>query len=169
MKWFMPKIPLVDDNDQLLRYIEKKAIAPGDIYRVSALWVQNSNGESLLARRAESKKLSPGKWGPAVAGTVEEGETYESNIIKEAKEEIGISGMTFVIGPKTRTDVAGEGSWFAQWFTVNLNKKADDFTIEPKEVAEVRWWKTQELKQEVMQHPERFVPNMKRYVESFCK
>ena len=27
----------------------------------------------------------PGKWGPAVAGTVEEGESYEENIIKEAE------------------------------------------------------------------------------------
>ena len=39
---------------------------------------------------AFDKKYDPGKWGPSAAGTVEEGETYQSNIIKELQEEIGL-------------------------------------------------------------------------------
>ena len=40
--------------------------------------------------------MRPEVWGPAVSGTNEEGETYDSNIIKEAQEEIGLTGYTLI-------------------------------------------------------------------------
>ena len=84
------EIQIVDENDVLKCIEDSKNLDEGDIWRISALWVKNSKGEILLARRSYSKRLSPGKWGPAAAGTLEPDETYDSNILKEAKEEIGL-------------------------------------------------------------------------------
>jgi NADH pyrophosphatase NudC (nudix superfamily) len=41
-----------------------------------------------LTQRAATKKNDPDKRTSAVAGTVEKGETFETNIIKETQEEI---------------------------------------------------------------------------------
>ena len=82
------RIPIVDENDNVIKNIDAGEKKPGEISRVSALWVTSEEGEILLAQRAVTKKRDPGCWGPAVAGTVEEDETYEDNIIKEAEEEI---------------------------------------------------------------------------------
>lgn len=85
------RIQIVNENDEYIGAKERSEIDHGtDIYRVSALWLINSLGQVLLAKRAATKDHSPGKWGPAVAGTVEESETYDENIRKEAKEEIGL-------------------------------------------------------------------------------
>ena len=90
-----PKTIIVNENDEIIGYKGKGTLEKSDIYRVSALWIQNSKGDILLAQRKLTKKHSPGKWGPAVAGTNDEGESYESNIIKETEEEIGLKGYGF--------------------------------------------------------------------------
>lgn len=90
------KLPtvIVNENDEIIGHKLREEVDPkNDIYRVSALWVTNSAGDVLIAQRKLTKKHAPGKWEPAVAGTVEKGETDESNIYKEAQEEIGLSGF----------------------------------------------------------------------------
>jgi len=88
------KIIIVDENDNPIGLKERGTLDyDKDIYRVSALWITNSKGQILIARRALTKKQNPGKWGPGVAGTIDEGETYDSNIIKEAKEELGLQNI----------------------------------------------------------------------------
>lgn len=75
------KIQIVDDQDQFIGLKERNEVDyKSDIYRVSALWLTNSKGQTLLAKRAAVKDKDPGKWGPAVAGTIDEGETYDENI-----------------------------------------------------------------------------------------
>lgn len=80
------RIPIVNEQDEIIGYKDRKDRNTVDITRITGLWLWNEKGEVLLAQRALSKDINPGLWGPAVAGTVEEGETYESNIIKEAEE-----------------------------------------------------------------------------------
>ena len=87
-------IPIVNEQDEIIEYKDIRNRNPKEICRVSAIWLVDSDGNILLAQRAFSKKVDPGKWGPSVAGTVEKGETYEENIIKESKEEIGLTKNT---------------------------------------------------------------------------
>ena len=84
-----PKVIIVDENDNPigLKYREDIDYSK-DTYRCTGIWITNSNDEVLIAQRKFTKDKDPGKWGPAVAGTIEEGETYESNAYKEMKEEI---------------------------------------------------------------------------------
>jgi isopentenyldiphosphate isomerase len=115
------RIIIVNDQDQIIGYKERGTIAQEDIYRVSALWVTNSHGDILLAQRAFTKSHDPGKWGPAVAGTLDEGETYERNIIKETEEEIGLKNIVPILGPKVRE--RGKHNYFDQWYTLITDKK----------------------------------------------
>ncbi len=91
----MKKTIIVDENDKRIGLKIRRDIKQEEIYRVSALWIENSKGDVLLAQRSFDKKNNPGQWGTAVAGTVEEDEDYDLNIYKEAEEEIGLKGEKF--------------------------------------------------------------------------
>jgi isopentenyl-diphosphate Delta-isomerase len=150
------KIMVVDENDWELDP-ESRAVVDRDKlrYRVSALWLKNSNGQVLLARRALTKSHDPGKWGPAVAGTVEDGENYRRNIDREAFEELGITSTHFHKGPKTKHD--GEHRYFVQWFTAIINRPSHTFKIQKKEVAEVRWFSVPQIKKMFEERPQDFI------------
>ena len=105
------------------------------------------------------KKHHPGRWGPAVAGTNDVGENYESNIIKETEEEIGLKDCEFKLGKKKR--VSGEYNYFCQWYFVIVDKNLEDFTIQEDEVEEIRWFGRDELLNELNKYPDRFVNALK--------
>jgi isopentenyl-diphosphate delta-isomerase len=160
------EIIVVNEQDESIGYKDRYAIVKGDIYRVSALWLKNSRGDSLLARRALKKVYDPGKWGPAVAGTVEKDESYEINIHKEIEEEIGLKDVKPQLGPKVRMSSIGR-DYFVQWYTLELDKPAEEFIIDKEEVDQVKWFSPAELERAMDQDPEGFLKNMKRYTEIF--
>lgn len=157
-------IVIVNDQDEVIGHKERGTIVQADIYRVSALWVTNSRGDILLAQRKFTKKHDPGKWGPAVAGTIDQGETYESNIVKEAEEEIGLTNVKPALGPKRR--VTGEHNYFCQWYTLVIDKPADDLVIQEDEVEQVKWFTRSELEGELHEHPERYLDGMRWNMEN---
>ena len=132
------RIPIVDENDNIIEYRERDNRDVNAIYRVSSLWITNSKGEILLARRAWTKTHDPGKWGPAVAGTVEEGETYEENVIKETEEELGLQNIKPILGKKLRKRT--KWNYFTQQFNIILDKDISEFKIQENEVAEIKWF-----------------------------
>ncbi len=127
----------------------------------------NSKGEALLARRALSKSHDPGKWGPAVAGTVEKGESYEQNIYKEAEEELGIQGLKLEKEAKQR--IHGKHNFFDQWFAVNLDWDISKFMIQKEEVEEIRWFSKKEILETFEKNPSFFLPSAKQWIDLFCK
>lgn len=160
------KIQIVDSNDKVVEMKEREEINyETDIYRVSALWIINSQGKILLARRAFTKKQNPGKWGPAVAGTVDEGETYESNIIKETEEELGLKN----ISPEKAIKEFEKGMYkhFTQWFILKLEPDFDlkDLKIDEEEVAEIKWFSKQEIKD--LMDSDEVLNGMKKWIDLF--
>ncbi len=160
------KVQVVDENDNIIGYKERAEIDyKKDIYRISALWVTNSKGEILVAQRKLTKDKDPGMWDPAAAGTVEEYETYESNIYKEAQEEIGLTGETFLLGPKQRRFTPRQ--YFCQWYTVILDRDIKDFKIQEDELEQITWIPEEQLVQEVKENPEKWIPPMSEIIKTF--
>jgi len=161
------KIVIVDENDQLLGSKERNSLKNTDIYRVSGLWLTNPEGEILLAQRSFSKKHDPGKWGPAAAGTIEEGETYKDNIIKEAEEELGLKNLSFTEGPKLR--MSTDHQYFVQWFTSVIDKRTQDIKIQQKEVESVRWMTKEQLIRDFNLNPELYLKGAPHWIKIFCR
>lgn len=158
------KIQIVDDHDQLIGVKERTEVDyKTDIYRVSALWLTNSKGQTLLAKRAAVKDKDPNKWGPAVAGTIDEGETYDVNIYKEAEEEIGLTGVQFEKGPKIL--IKHPRTYFCQWYFVTLDRDVDSFVMQEDEVDELAWVEIEQLKQGLQSNPDKYVPAMPQIVD----
>lgn len=148
---------IVDENDNLIGHKWKEEFDPvRDIYRVSALWLRNSNQEVLLAQRGSKKKNGGGQWGPAVAGTLEYNETYEDNIVKEISEEIGLSGLKLQRGVKRYIEADGR-KYFCTYFYGTSNKPAEAFILEERAVEAVKWVSEEWLLDDMLRHPDVYV------------
>ncbi len=158
------RIPIVNEQDEIIGYKDRKDRNKTEITRISVLWLWNERGEVLFAQRGFNKKINPGLWGPAVAGTVEEGETYKSNIIKEAEEEIGLKNLKPIPGPMLRRNTSH--SYFAQWFVATVNSNYP-LVKQDSEVEAIKWFTKKELFKALEEKPEIFLPSMKESAEYY--
>lgn len=159
----MPLCPIVNDQDQIIGYKDRRELDSQDAYyRAAGLWLTNSKGQILIAQRHKNKAHHPGKWGPAAAGTVEQNETYESNIYKEAEEEIGLIGISFKIGPKMRTETPHKH--FTQWYSAICDWPLDRFLPQSTEVERVMWIDKNELEKDLSKNPNKYTPSMPAYL-----
>src|SRR5690606_27462830 len=127
-----PLIITVDEQDREIGAKPRERLSKDDIYRVAGLWLRNEKKEVLIARRAQAKRYSPGMWSMSSAGTVEEGESYETNVAKEVSEELGLAGLEFrkIGGPLYVED---ELRFFLQLFMAEI--PADTrFVLQEEEV-----------------------------------
>jgi len=159
---------VVDENDNIIGYKSKEDIDPqNEYYRVSALRLTNSRGEILIAQRSFSKSHNPWVRWPAVAGTVEKGESYEDNIKKETEEELGISDIQFTKWPKYK--IERERHYFWQRFFATIDKDISEFTFQKEEVEAIKRIYPEELKKDVELHPESYLKTMNSYIKEFTK
>lgn len=133
------KILIVDENDKVIGSKEREDVTKSDIYRVSSLWIMNGKGESLFAQRAFTKDKDPGEWGPAVSGTVEEGEDYYENVVKEADEELGLKDIQPVEVFKEKF-ISNGWRFFNKFYFLKYDCRVENFDIDKNEVAKVRWY-----------------------------
>jgi isopentenyldiphosphate isomerase len=161
------RIVIVDDQDNIIGTKSRGTLKPTDVHRVSALWVTNSKGQVLLAQRHHSKLHGGGKWASAVAGTVAKDETYESNIYKEAEEEIGLTGISFNQGPKLLIELH-DGRFFLQWFIVVLDRDLHSFHLQKSEVAKLAWVDRDEFQKDVEAHPDNYTAAVPQWCHLFA-
>ena len=100
----------------------------------------------------------------AVEGTVEEGETYESNIRKEAEEEIGTTLGQLEVGPRLR--MTGKYNHQCQFFIYYANLDVSKLQLQKDELAAVEWYTPLSLRRQVTQKPEKFGYNFSYILET---
>ena len=162
-------IPIVDENDKVIDYRQREELSREEIYRISALWIINSREQILLAQRSFSKTHSPGKWGPAVSGTVEKGESYLENIIKETKEEIGLDLTQYNF--RTVDKIFSDTNWrfFCQWYLLKEDLNLEDLTFPENEVEQLKWINRKKFEKELAKSPEKFTTNMTEHYKILKK
>ena len=158
------KSVIVDNEDNPIGTKERSEIQLTDIYRVAALWVVNSKNKILIAKRNSNKKNDPGKWGPAVSGTVAQGEEYIDNIVKETQEEIGIDlkKYNFKKIDKIRVPNA-KHNFFCQWYLLKEDLDISKFVIQKNEVDEVIWIDRDEFGKRLALDPQKFTISMSEH------
>ena len=113
------------------RYTFKK----GEYHLVVHIRIVSGNGDFLIQRRSDNKKLMPGEWA-ATGGAAQAGEDSFSAAARELFEELGIKtdrqSLTFLARMKRRNS-------FLDIWTVTADIPADKLTLQASEVAEVKW------------------------------
>lgn len=159
-------IPVVNEKDEVIGYKDRSAIDPAvDIVRSASLWITNSNGDILIAQRKLTKRNNPGKWSEAVGGTVEGDDTYESTMVREAEEEIGIVVDAYKMGPKQYID--SPTKYFVQWYTAVIDAPIEAFRVQEEELEQVAWIHEAQLVRELKETPEKYIAEMRDIARLF--
>ncbi len=159
----MPEIvTLVDENDNPVGTKDRALLGEDDRWRIVTVWVLNSNNELLIAKRSMNKKTNPGKWGPSVAGTVEDGDSYRETALREVQEEIGVT-LSLIDGALIMHD-EDLGSRANKNFIAHTELPIEAFTIQAEEVDAIAWISIPELLREIKEIPEKYLLGMESII-----
>ena len=114
----------------------------GEYHLVVHIWVLSSDGNFLIQRRSEKRKLMPGEWA-ATGGSAISGENSITAAARELQEELGIKapkGALRLMGRLKRRN-----SFLDVWF-IKCDADISRLRLQRSEVAEVKWVTPDELK-----------------------
>ena len=165
------KIWLVDEDDNPIKIISRKDAKPGDIWRISGIWLFNEKGEVLIAKRAQSKSLHGGLWGSSAAGTASTDEYPELTAVRETEEEIGfkISEKDLILIDKLFYMRDNETGRQATIFKARCDLSEDQFTLQESEVEAVKWISKDDLLADVKLNPDKYLFKYDRLAEVLQK
>ena len=134
--------PVVDEDGNIIGAATRGECHGGSkkLHPVVHLHVFNSRGELYLQRRPDWKDIQPGKWDTAVGGHVDLGECVEDALLREAREELGISEFV----PKRMCSYVFESDRERE--LVFVHKTVYDGMITPSEELDGgRFWSRDEI------------------------
>ncbi|WP_086831637.1 NUDIX domain-containing protein [Streptomyces sp. NRRL B-24572] len=128
-------VDVVDDNDRVIGQAPRGEVhARGLTHRCVFIRVRDAEGRIFVHRRTSTKLSYPSLYDMFVGGVVGAGESYDEAALREAEEELGVSGLprpepvlTFLF------DGGGEGKWWSAVYEVRC-----DLPVDPQ-VEEVAW------------------------------
>ena len=88
------RFPVVDEEGRVIGSATRGECHDGSkrfLHPVVHLHVFNGKGEVYLQKRPAWKDIQPGKWDTSVGGHIDEGETPEQALVREVREELGIT------------------------------------------------------------------------------
>ncbi|MGW2724514.1 NUDIX domain-containing protein [Streptomyces sp. NPDC001492] len=100
--------------------------------RQAIVAVLRRNGRVLAIRRGPGVSR-PGYWQP-LSGKVEPGETQEQAVVREVREEVGLTVSPLAKVWESETD---DGLFRLHWWTADAT--TGEIVPDPVEVAETRW------------------------------
>lgn len=151
------KIPIVNEQDEILYYKERAETNRDEIRRIVALQVFNETGKVLIAKRHATKNIDPNLWGPAVAGTVDEGFSYDETVRTEAEEEIGLKDIQPIFLKKFFYETHNARRFTSVYYVI-INSTERELVLQVDEVSEIKWITVSELQKWFEEKPQEFVP-----------
>ncbi|MBF6048606.1 NUDIX domain-containing protein [Streptomyces sp. NRRL B-1677] len=127
-------LDIVDEQDRVVgRAPRGEAYARGLRHRCVFVLARDGEGRIFVHRRTAGKLVFPSRYDVFVGGVVGAGESYDEAALREAEEELGVSGLPAPT-PLFRFLYEGEGgSWWSAVYEVRC-----DLAVSPQ-VSEVAW------------------------------
>ncbi|GIJ45109.1 putative Nudix hydrolase [Virgisporangium aliadipatigenens] len=90
----MERVDVVDEHDTVIGAATRdEAYARRLIHRCAVVLVRDAHGRVFVHRRTDTKSIFPGLYDMFVGGVVHAGETYAAAALREAAEELGVTGL----------------------------------------------------------------------------
>ena len=144
---FQEIFPIVDESGKVTGSATRGECHSGSklLHPVVHLHVFNSRGDIYLQRRPDWKDIQPGKWDTAVGGHIDYGETPEAALLREVREELGITDFTPAFKGKYVFESQRERE------LVYVHHTTYDGEIQPSkdELAGGRFWTMQEVREAI--------------------
>ncbi|MFK4148369.1 NUDIX hydrolase [Streptomyces sp. NPDC004065] len=129
-------LDIVDENDRVVGQSPRgEAYAAGLRHRCAFIEVRDAQGRIFVHRRTPTKLVHPSLYDMFVGGVVGAGESYDDAALREAEEELGVSGLArpeFVF--KFLYDGGAGRSWWSAVYQVRC-----DLPVRPQ-AEEIAWY-----------------------------
>lgn len=134
------------DNVEMKQLCHKKGLW----HKAVAVFIINSKKQVLLQKRSKNKKMWPDMWDISAGGHVLAGEFGFQAIIREIKEELGLSVKKeeiIFIGCSTSINKKGDilNKHFNEYYIVTKYIDEKNLSLQKEEVSEVKWINKEEI------------------------
>lgn len=134
------------DNVEMKQLCHKKGLW----HKAVAVFIINSKKQVLLQKRSKNKKMWPDMWDISAGGHVLAGEFGFQAIIREIKEELGLSVKKeeiIFIGCSTSINKKGDilNKHFNEYYIVTKDIDEKNLSLQKEEVSEVKWINKEEI------------------------
>ncbi|MEW1898567.1 NUDIX domain-containing protein [Streptomyces albidoflavus] len=129
-------LDVVDAEDRVVGTARRGEVyARGLRHRCVFVRARDARGRTFVHRRTATKLLYPSRYDLFVGGVVGAGEEYDAAALREAEEELGVSGLPAPtpLFSFLYEDPDGHGSWWSRVYEVRCERP-----VRPQ-VSEVAW------------------------------
>ncbi|MEU8622406.1 NUDIX domain-containing protein [Streptomyces sp. NPDC048623] len=129
-------LDVVDEQDRVIGQAPRGEVyARGLIHRCAFIQVRDAQGRIFVHRRTPTKLVFPSLYDMFVGGVVGAGESYDAAALREAEEELGVSGLAQPVPVFTFLYDSGgvAGKWWSAVYEVRC-----DLPVRPQ-AEEVAW------------------------------
>ncbi|MFB6952438.1 NUDIX domain-containing protein [Streptomyces niveus] len=129
-------IDIVDEHDHVVRQASRgEAYAKGLRHRCVFVLARDAENRIFVHRRTATKTVFPSRYDMFVGGVVGAGDTYDEAALREAEEELGVSGLPRPVPVFTFLYETPDGglSWWSRVYEVRCV-----LPVSPQ-VEEIEW------------------------------
>ena len=154
--------PIVDENGNIIGSATRTECHSGSklLHPVVHLHILNQDKNALyLQKRAATKDIQPNKWDTAVGGHVDLGENIHMALMRETREELGLTNFTpqHLISYVFESDIERE---LVNTFSTVVNTDTINFVIDKNEISDGRFWTFNEIDENIGKNI--FTPNFEQ-------
>lgn len=152
-EWF----DVVDEQDRVVGAAPRREVhARGLLHRAVHALVSDAGGRVLLQKRSPRKDMYPNQWAASASGHVDRGEDYDTAIVRELGEELGVH-LTAV--PERVCGVGASEQTGREFVWIYRCRHDGPVVPNADEISEVVWRSPAEIDRWVAERPEDFAPS----------
>ncbi|MFF3248059.1 NUDIX hydrolase [Streptomyces sp. NPDC002870] len=128
-------LDIVDEQDEVIGQAPRgEAYARGMRHRCAFILVRDGQGRIFVHRRTPTKLVFPSLYDMFVGGVVGAGESYDAAALREAEEELGVSGLPRPAPLFKFLYESGDQTWWSAVYEVRC-----ELPVNPQ-AEEVAWY-----------------------------
>ncbi|OJW48083.1 MAG: isopentenyl-diphosphate delta-isomerase [Alphaproteobacteria bacterium 41-28] len=156
---------LVDEKDHPFGTQEKLAAHTiPQRHRAFSVFIFNTQGETLIQRRALGKYHSPGLWANSCCGHPRPGEKVDLAASRRLHEELGFTCPLSPLTTVCYTLKLEKNMWELEYTHVFKGTYEGAIEPNPEEVCEMKWVPPETLRRDVLAHPTHYARWFRLYV-----